>query len=87
MPPPGFVNSAMNTFIESIRVAIERFPYYSREADLAETTLVAKDMARLLERVDPPAMTVDGFWQTFVDDLANGDFGTEDILSLKHRDA
>lgn len=81
-PTPGFVNSSLEAFVECVRVAIARFPYYSRAAELEERDGVAKDLVRLLEPVDPPALEPDRFWSTFTDDVANGDFSTEDILEM-----
>jgi hypothetical protein len=81
-PPPSFVNSSLEAFVECIRVAIARFPYYSRDAELEERDEVAKDLVRLLQPVDPPALEPDHFWSTFADDVAIGDFSTEDILEM-----
>jgi hypothetical protein len=81
-PTPGFVNSSLATFVECVRVAIARFPYYSRAAELEERNEVAKVLVRLLQPVDPPALEPDRFWSTFADDVAIGDFSTEEILEI-----
>jgi len=81
-PAPGFVNSTLAEFVECVRVAIARFPYYSRDAELEEREEVAKDMLRLLRPIDPPALEPDRFWSTFTDDISIGDFSTEDVLEL-----
>ena len=86
-PPPGFVNSSLKAFVECIRVAIVRFPYYSREAELEERRQVAKELMRLLQPVDPPALEPDCFWSTFADDVENGDFSDEEILETGGRGA
>lgn len=79
-PAASYVNSTLVAFIECVRVAIARFPYYSNEADLREREAVANDLRRLLTPVDPPALEPDRFWSTFVDDVTIGDFSTEDLL-------
>jgi hypothetical protein len=78
--PPGFVNSDVGSFIGCVRAAIARFPYYSRKAELEERVAVADGLAGVLRRTDAAAIVPDRFWSTFVDDLTNGDFATEDVL-------
>jgi len=80
LPLPGFVNSSLPQFVECVRLAISAFPYYSRGADLSEREAVASRVAELLRPVDPPALELDQFWSTFIDDLVIGDFPTEDIV-------
>lgn len=80
--PPGFVNSDLGTFTSCVRAAIARFPYHGRNAELEERVVIADDLAGELRRIDAEAMVPDRFWSTFIDDLANGDFATEDVLGV-----
>ena len=79
--PPGFVNSDLGCFNGCVRTATARFPYYSRNAELKERIAVAEQVAGALRKIDAVAMVPDRFWSTFIDDLMNGDFATEDVLA------
>jgi hypothetical protein len=72
-----FVNSSIAAFTETVRVVLERFPYYDEDAELDEVHAAARDLADLIRRIDPKAMRVDRFWSTLVDDVEMGDFATQ----------
>ncbi len=78
--PPGFVNFGLGSFTSSVRAATSRFPYYSRNAELQERIAVADELGGELRRIDAASMDADLFWSTFIDDLINGDYATEDVL-------
>lgn len=82
---PGFINSNIGCFTDCVRAAIVRFPYYSRGAELEECEAVSNELAETLRVIDPPAMIIDRFWSTLIDDMKNGDFATEDILGDNER--
>jgi hypothetical protein len=75
---PLVVNSSLNAFTETVRVVLERFPYYDEDAEFEEIRAVAHELGDLIRRIDPVAMATDQFWSTFVDDVEMGDFATED---------
>jgi hypothetical protein len=80
--PAWLVNSSLDAFIETVQVVIQRFPFYSQDNYESEKCdLVADELAHIIQRADPVALVMDGFWQTFVDNVRIGDFSTEDVLS------
>jgi len=59
------------------------FPFYSRNTPLDERDQLADRIHDVIGGIDPRALDHDGFWATFVDDLANGDLATEDVLDSR----
>jgi hypothetical protein len=43
----------------------------------------AERIGEAIRRIDPIAMNSDSFWGTFVDDVAIGDFATEDVVGSR----
>jgi hypothetical protein len=78
---PAFVNSTLASFVASVRAVTDRFPFYSRSGSDADFDAAARDVARIVASVDPAAIDPDTFWATFVDDVAIGDWATEDVVN------
>jgi hypothetical protein len=64
-----------------VRLLIDRFPYYDRNAPSTALEDVVRDLTEIVERIDSPARLEGRFWATFVDDVGMGDFATEDVLA------
>ena len=89
---PSLVNSSLDQFITSVRAVIARFPYDSGEYnsdDVPDEVIdrfwdecdrAVGEMREALRRIDPVAIYVDGFWETFLDDVQMGDFSTARIF-------
>jgi hypothetical protein len=82
---PQLVNSTLAQFTDTVRTVIDMFPYYDRDGRLDEREAAAKRLAGAIRRIDPVAMNPDSFWGTFVDDVAIGDFATEDVVGGSSR--
>jgi hypothetical protein len=83
--PPRLVNTSLERFAASVKAVISRFPFYGLETrvkgDFAAWEADGNELAAMLHRVDPSALAdPDGFWQTFVDDVKNGDYPTEYVV-------
>jgi hypothetical protein len=75
-----FVNSSLRQFTDIVQATIERFPFYDRDDAYAEVERVARELKAIVMRLDPPAISRDLFWSTFIDDVLIGDFSTQEIL-------
>jgi hypothetical protein len=77
---PGFVNSSLAQFTQTVKAVVERFPYYERDASDDVVAQVGRDLAAIIGAIDSRALTPDSYWATFVDDVVYlRDFATEDI--------
>ncbi|MGW6027043.1 hypothetical protein [Streptomyces sp. NPDC055099] len=54
-----------------------RFPFYA-EGDEARCEEVAEELRELISGVDGTAIAAGGFWETFCDDVALGDYADWD---------
>lgn len=68
------VNSTLEQFRESVKAVIQRYPFGDPSTDLDE---VAEDLRQELSQIDAAAAAHNGFWETFTDDVAMGDYLTE----------
>jgi hypothetical protein len=75
------VNSSLAQFSECVRGALDLFPYYRANADKREKAAAGTDLEARLIDVDPAALEGDGFWRTFVRDVASGGLSTEEVVS------
>lgn len=78
-PAPGSsdlnpVNSTLKQFCESVESVIRRYPFDDPSDDLDE---VAEGLRQELAQIDATAAAHNGFWETFTDDVAMGDYLTE----------
>lgn len=74
------VNGSLDQFANTIRAVIGMFPFYDGDSELEERVQVAGRIAEVIRRIDMSALDPDGFWGTFLDDVINGDFATEDVV-------
>ena len=78
---PRLVNSTIGQFIESVRAIIRMFPFYETSDSAFETGQAVGDrVADAIRRIDNAATEPDTFWETFVQDVAIGDYSTADVL-------
>jgi hypothetical protein len=77
---PAVVNTTLGQFVATAEAVVGRFPFYDGGADLEERQQVADELAAIIQAVDPAAMLPDRLWSTLVDDVAIGDFATEDLI-------
>jgi hypothetical protein len=76
------VNSRLEQFLASVKVVIERFPFYDVGSDLHLRERVGMDLTESISDIDPQALsTANGFWQTFIDDVVSGDFATQEVVA------
>lgn len=75
-----FVNSSLGQFTSTIRAVLDMFPFYDGNSELEERMGVTATISNIVGRIDPAALDPNGFWGTFLDDVTNGDFATEDVL-------
>jgi hypothetical protein len=74
------VNSDLEAFTAVVSAVIERFPFYTQDSELEDWTRAADDIRGIVAGIDPPALADTGFWETFTDDVENGDYPTEDVI-------
>lgn len=74
-----FVNSTIESFIASLNVFADSYPYYSDYDDAGIIRRKAETIAETLKLVDPPAFScVSNFWPTLLEDFASyAEFSTE----------
>jgi hypothetical protein len=83
---PRLVNSTIGQFVESVRAVIGMFPYYETSDDSFDHgQAVADRIAAAIKRIDPAAAEPDTFWETFVQDVAIGDYSTADVVKDRSR--
>jgi hypothetical protein len=74
------VNNSLSTFVESLTIADQEYPYYSADADSDVFAVMAGRLEEVLLRIDPVAYLAEGsFWKGFVHDVSIGDYSTEDV--------
>ncbi len=75
------VNSTLGQFVDSVKAVIGMFPYYETSDSSFDTgQAVADRIADAITRIDPVATEPDTFWETFVQDVAIGDYSTADVV-------
>jgi len=85
--PANFVNTTVGLFTRTVQALVERFPYYSKDAEWVEIDSVCVELRKIIRSIDAGAVMPDYYWPTFVDDVQMGDFSTEDILMWQRRNA
>jgi hypothetical protein len=71
------VNRDLDSFIRCIAAVIARFPFCA-EGDDERFEEVAEELRKLLSGIDGTALADNGFWETFCDDVAIGDYADWD---------
>ncbi|MFE5026857.1 SUKH-4 family immunity protein [Streptomyces sp. NPDC056656] len=79
----SLVNSSLQKFSACIQGVIERFPFYSEDAEEGEWESAADDVARLVREVDPEAFFDGGYWHEMTSDIMMGDYATEAVLAVE----
>ncbi|MGW4467697.1 hypothetical protein [Micromonospora sp. NPDC004704] len=84
VPVPGAarvnpVNSNLIAFSACIEVAIARFPYYTYETAEEDGEEVADYLRNQLLAIDRAVGAHDGLWETFLDDVAMGNYAEEEF--------
>jgi hypothetical protein len=81
-PSRLFVNSSLSTFSKSVEAVSRAFPFYPDGAEEADIESAARRVSEIISAIDGPAMVLDRFWSTLIDDLRMGDWGTGAVLDL-----
>jgi hypothetical protein len=69
------VNANLAAFVDSLELVQNAYPFADDDADIATTRAAAAGLREQLAGVDPSAVSdPDGYWQTFIDDVAIGDY-------------
>ncbi|WP_251016368.1 SUKH-4 family immunity protein [Streptomyces sp. ISL-99] len=71
------VNSDLDSFNRCAAAVIARFPFYA-EDDEERFEEVAEELRDLISAIDETALAHNGFWDTFCDDVAIGDYANWD---------
>jgi hypothetical protein len=71
------VNRDIDSFNRCVEAVIARFPFYA-EGDDERFDKVAEELRDLVSGIDETALVRDGFWETFCDDVAIGDYADWD---------
>ncbi|MFE5210660.1 SUKH-4 family immunity protein [Streptomyces sp. NPDC056600] len=67
------VNRDLDSFSRCAAAVIARFPFYA-EDDEERFAEAAEELRDLVSGIDETALVRDGFWETFCDDVAIGDY-------------
>ncbi|MGW2544727.1 SUKH-4 family immunity protein [Kitasatospora sp. NPDC001574] len=81
------VNIDLASFRQCVAGVIARFPFYADDDEdrCEEYERVAQELRVLVSGIDETALAVDGFWETFCDDVAIGDYTRCDAWSSGDR--
>jgi SUKH-4 immunity protein len=74
-------NSSLDKFLRCVEAVVSRFPFYGIDVDGDETDRIAAELSEELAEIDPETQAFNGFWETFLDDLAMGNYATESVLA------
>ena len=85
LEPTILVNSTIDHFSRTVRALVDRFPYYSRDADWSEIDLACAHLSEAVRSIDEVAGAPGCYWPGFIDDVQMGVFSTEDVLAWWHR--
>lgn len=70
---PRLVNSDLDSFNRCVAAVIARFPFYA-DGDEDRYEAAAEELRDLISGIDETAFADNGFWETFCDDVAMGDY-------------
>jgi hypothetical protein len=74
------VNADLAAFCECVAAVIARFPFYGEDDEPEQFEEVAEELRHTIGVIDESALVNNGFWGTFADDVAIGDYATEMIV-------
>lgn len=73
----SYVNKDLDSFNRCVAAVIARFPFYA-DGDDEGCKERADELRGLVASIDETALVRDGFWETFCDDVAIGDYADWD---------
>ncbi|MET7567295.1 SUKH-4 family immunity protein [Streptomyces sp. NPDC005492] len=76
-PTASHVNRDLASFNRCVAAVIARFPFYA-EGDEGRYEEAAEELRDLVASIDDTALVHNGFWDTFCDDVAIGDYADWD---------
>ncbi len=74
----GHVNLDLKRFTECVSAVIGRFPFYDEDEDDEKFQEAADEIRGIITAIDDTAFVHNGFWHTFCEDVALGDYSTWD---------
>ena len=74
----GHVNRDLASFHRCVAAVIARFPFYGEDEE-ERWQKTADEIRELISVLDESAFLHDGFWETFCDDVAMGDYADGDV--------
>jgi len=75
------VNSSLAAFSDSVRGAFDMFPFYRANADKRQKAAAGLGLEMRLMDIDAAALDNDGFWRSFIREIATGGLSTEEVVS------
>jgi hypothetical protein len=78
-----FVNTSIAHFRATAEAVLSNFPFHASGAEVEDREVAAKEIGGIIEGIDPPAMELDQFWSTVVDDIVIGDFDEEIVQASR----
>lgn len=74
---PMLVNSSLEAFTVSLDYIGNRYPFKVPEETIGAAMDLAAELTAKLQEIDEAStLEPDGFWATFLDDVANGDYSS-----------
>jgi hypothetical protein len=73
------VNADLDRFDESVAAVRVLFPFYSDDSEADEWEAAAEQLRATLLGIDTTAGEHNGFWETFLDDVAMGDYAPREL--------
>jgi hypothetical protein len=70
------VNADLVLFRDSVAAVLKQFPFHAIDDDEEMEAVTSRIGAMLLD-VDPTGQELNGFWETFIDDLGMGNYATD----------
>jgi hypothetical protein len=80
--PSQRVNASMAQFRDTVRLLLDRFPYYDDDVEFDEREAVIDELGDTIRTIDQSALAADSFWSTFLEDALMGVFSTESIMII-----
>jgi hypothetical protein len=75
-PDVNPVNADLGLFWNSVAAVLGQFPFHAID-DEDEREAVTARIGAMLLNIDPTGQELNGFWETFLDDLGMGNHATE----------
>ena len=79
----NFANSSLRQFVACATALHSRFPFYSDHDGNDVFAAVSDDVRSMVAQIDVKAAEPDTFWGTVCDDIAIGDWSSEDIEAAR----